>query len=144
MEKFNYIKSIFYLDSRIAKSLDTMDEKLGNKPSYSLIVSFIKERNEKDLFTIQHDIEKEYLFPKSQTSDLLKRLEKEGYIYKKIDELDTRKKKLYLTKKGEDLYIQNEKNIKRIEKKILNKFSKEEKRIFRYLLIRAMYEIKED
>lgn len=66
---------------------------------------------------------------------MLKRLEKTGFIEKKHDEKDLRISRVYLTDKGTEAYYKVDKTLKQIENECFLNFSKEEKVIFRRLLM---------
>jgi len=66
---------------------------------------------------------------------MIKRMEKSGLIERKIDEIDQRKYKVYLTLKGREKFAQVRKIIDRIDHESFSNFSEEEKIIMRRLLI---------
>ena len=75
--------------------------------------------------------------PPSITS-MIKKMEKEGYIARKVDEKDQRVMRLTLTEKGESVIDYVIRTSEELEKKVFKGMSAEEKMLFRRLLLQIM------
>ena len=96
------------------------------------IISFIDEHSNCDVY--QKDIESAFAISRSTVTNILKLMEKKGYILRESVDCDARLKKLILTEKG----IQTSKVLKKAVDENENQFSKifdkKEQETFLFLL----------
>ncbi len=85
-----------FLNTSINK---TLEEATGKN---SWIIAFLAEHQEQDIF--QKDIERIFSLRRSTVSNILKLMEKKGYIRREPVEYDARLKRLALTKQAMDIY----------------------------------------
>lgn len=101
------------------------------------IIGFIDEHSDCDIY--QKDIESAFAISKSTVTNILKLMEKKGYIIRESVDCDARLKKLILTEKG----IQTSKVLKTVidenEKQFSKIFDKEEEETFLVLLKKLKY-----
>lgn len=77
-------------------------------------------------------------------SMLVQKLEQEGIIVRKSDDLDMRLTHVYLTEKGWDVYKEMYKEIRSVENDAFDSFTEDEREEFRRLILRAFYTIHAD
>ncbi len=90
------------------------------------IISYLSCNSDKDIF--QRDIESTFAISRSTVTNILKTMEKNGYITRESVDSDARLKKLSLTQKGRETDALIKKAIERNEK-TLNSLLTEEERI---------------
>lgn len=92
------------------------------------IVRYLYENIDKKIF--QKDIEKEFSINRSTVTNILKLMEKKGYIVRKCVENDARLKKLELTEKGIQLYKDISSTIDILDKETLKGIDENDLKIF--------------
>lgn len=86
----------------------------------------------------QEELSKELNIDKSNTARALKKLEDEGYLYRKEDPKDTRKKRIYVTNKSLEFEEEFHQIFKELNKILTKNFSEVEKEMARNLLYRML------
>lgn len=92
------------------------------------IVRYLYENIDKKIF--QKDIEKEFSINRSTVTNILKLMEKKGYIVRKCVENDARLKKLELTEKGIQLHKDISSTIDILDKETLKDIDENDLKIF--------------
>ena len=98
-------------------------------------IGFISRRNSEGVETYQKDVESEFKISRSTATGLLQNMEKLGYLYREVSELDSRLKRIVLTEKSIELNKKVLNTFDLIEKQLLTGFSEEEKKqLINYLI----------
>lgn len=107
---------------------------LGKHPSPTQmrIIQYIIEHKNEDIF--QKDLENYLNMSRSTISNVLDTMEKKDIIERISDEVDTRTKKIKMTKKIFDLFDETKKEIKTIENKMINNISNKDMETFKKVL----------
>lgn len=92
------------------------------------IIGFIYDSGKKDVF--QKDVEAEFEINRSTGTNILKLMEKKGYIERVSVKKDARLKKLVLTEKGIELHETMRRTIDRLEERTVEGISPEEMTVF--------------
>ncbi len=135
---------LHYLSRYIHKRLEEYDKENGISTIDCMIVDFICHRKDKNLETIQKDIEDEFYIGKAVTSDLLSSLEKKGYIERVVDPKDQRKKILLVTKKGHEFNDFNLEKVKKFDNQLTDKLKKKDREALFKLLDELILKVKEE
>ena len=98
------------------------DEQASDKNS--LIIGFIADKGSTPVF--QRDIEEAFMLRRSTVSNMIKLMEKKGYITRESVSYDARLKKLVLTEKAKELNRQILDLLKENEQRIKKNISDEE------------------
>ena len=93
------------------------------------VLSFLSHREKEGKVTLIRDVEQELHIAKSVTSNLIKRMEKNGFIYLKASPTDKRAKYVYLTDSVKD----------KLDQKMMAGVSEEELAIF-FKVMHQFYE----
>ena len=86
----------------------------------------------------QKDIEKDLYLKNSTVTEILKRLENNGFLYRTASEKDGRYKKIVLTEKGKNIYDEMHKKALIFETKFTQGMTKGESEILFELLQKVM------
>lgn len=78
---------------------------------------------------------------KANTARALKKLEEEGYIYRKVDPLDARKKLVYVTEKSRSIEKEFHQVFRNLNHILAQDFTPEEREVIRKLLYRMLENI---
>ena len=89
---------------------------------------FLRDHQEEDIY--QKDLEKELNIRRSTATEILKVLERDGYIERHSVETDKRLKKLVLTQKAMELEDRMHSDINRIEEILSSGISEEDLEVF--------------
>lgn len=92
------------------------------------IIRYLYENREKEIF--QKDIEKNFSVGRSTITNIIKLMEKRGYLCREAVEKDARLKKVLLTEKGIQAHETIEALIDRMNERTLDGISDEELRVF--------------
>ena len=126
------------IQSLIRKSIHDSETFKTNQELTNVIgwtIGYISRRNVDGMETYQKDVEKEFKISRSTATGLLQNMEKLGYIYREVSEIDSRLKRIVLTKKSIELHKKVILTFNEIENKLLAGFSEEEKKmLFAFLL----------
>ena len=107
---------------------ETKDKELLLSPIQIRIIKFILNNSNKEVF--QRDIENKFEIRRSTTTGILNTMEKNNLIKREISKLDKRQNKIVLTSYGKELFLKIERDISKLENRIVNNISKEELNIF--------------
>ena len=126
------------IQSIIRKNIHNSEVFKNNEELTNVIgwtIGFISRRNTKGIETYQKDIEKEFQISRSTATGLLQNMEKLGYLYREVSDVDMRLKKIVLTEKSIELHKKVINTFEEIEGRLLSGFSEEEhKMLFDFLL----------
>ena len=126
------------IQSLIRKSIHNSETFKNNEELTNVIgwtIGYISRRNLDGLETYQKDVEKEFKISRSTATGLLQNMEKLGYIYREVSEVDSRLKRIVLTEKSIELHKRVILTFDSIESKLLTGFSEKEKEtLFGFLL----------
>ena len=126
------------IQSLIRKSIHNSETFKNNEELTNVIgwtIGYISRRNIDGIETYQKDVEKEFKISRSTATGLLQNMEKLGYIYREVSEVDSRLKRIVLTEKSIELHKRVILTFDSIESKLLNGFSEKEKEtLFGFLL----------
>lgn len=135
---------LHYISRHMNKELLAYDKEHNISSKDCMIVDFVFKRKEQGLDTIQKDIEDEFYIGKAVASDLLTSLEKKGYIERKVDINDQRKKILLVTKQGLEFNEFNLEKIKRFDNQLTDKLKKKDRETLFKLLDELILKVKEE
>ena len=126
------------IQSLIRKSIHNSETFKNNEELTNVIgwtIGYISRRNLDGIETYQKDVEKEFKISRSTATGLLQNMEKLGYIYREVSEVDSRLKRIVLTEKSIELHKRVILTFDSIESKLLTGFSEKEKEtLFGFLL----------
>ena len=91
---------------------------------------FLSQQEEKGAVTLIRDIEQELHISKSVTSNLIKRMEKNGFIYLEASPTDKRAKYVYLTENVRAYLDETKQFFEEIDQALVAGVSEEEKAVF--------------
>lgn len=129
------IKKIHSLIRKTIHNSETFksNEELTNVIGWT--IGYISRRNVSGLETYQKDVEAEFNISRSTATGLLQNMEKLGYLYREVSEIDSRLKRIVLTEKSIELHKKVILTFDSIESNLLKGFTEEEKeQLFSYLL----------
>ena len=135
------------IQSLIRKSIHNSETFKTNEELTNVIgwtIGFISRRNLEGIETYQKDVEKEFKISRSTATGLLQNMEKLGYIYREVSEIDSRLKRIVLTNKSIDLHKKVILTFDEIENKLLNGFNEEEKELLFTFLLRLEKNLEEE
>ena len=100
---------------------------------------FLSQQEEKGAVTLKRDIEQELHISKSVTSNLIKRMEKNGFIYLEPSPTDKRAKYVYLTENVRAYLDETKQFFEEIDQALVASVSEEEKAVF-FKVMHQFYE----
>lgn len=127
------------VQSLIRKSIHDSETFKSNEDLTNVIgwtIGYISRRNHDGIETYQKDIENEFKISRSTATGLLQNMEKLGYLYREVSEIDSRLKRIVLTEKSIELNKKVLNTFDEIEALLLKGFSEEEKKSLLEYLIR--------
>lgn len=113
MVNYQLLKELLDTKKNISSLLDDFFKDEFDSHLFAMILIYISENNQ---IVHQKDIEDEFKFKKSTTSDFLNFLEKEGYIVKLTSPNDSRYKEILLTNKAKERIPKYKELIKNVNK----------------------------
>lgn len=119
------------LDKMIMRSQITSIRKAGHEKlphMHGWIIGYLYENREKEI--CQKDLEAEFSIARSTVTNIVKQMEKNGYIIRIGVERDSRLKQLKLTQKGEECHKAVVDSFRRIEESICQGIVPEDLEIF--------------
>ena len=126
------------VQSLIRKAIHNSETFKSNEELTNVIgwtIGFISRRNCEGIETYQKDVEREFKISRSTATGLLQNMERLGYIYREVSEVDNRLKRIVLTEKSIELHKKVVLTFDDIESRLLTGFSEEEKEmLFGFLL----------
>ena len=134
------------IQSLIRKSIHNSETFKNNVELTNVIgwtIGYISRRNLDGLETYQKDVEKEFKISRSTATGLLQNMEKLGYIYREVSEVDSRLKRIVLTEKSIELHKRVILTFDNIESKLLTGFSDSEKEMLFGFLLRLEKNLEE-
>ena len=125
----NFLKRLSHADAK-ARGLDAPEDcsKRGCKATamHGMFIGYIFEKTKEGKDVYQKDLEREFSLRRSTATEILKLMEKNGFIEKKNVPNDARLKKLVLTEKALSEHANAVEGIKLMEQKITKGLSQEE------------------
>lgn len=125
------------IQSLIRKSIHDSETFKTNEDLTNVIgwtIGFISRRNAEGIETYQKDVEREFRISRSTASGLLQNMERLGYLYREVSDIDSRLKRIVLTNKSVELHKKVILTFDMVEERLLQGFSIEEKeQLFSYL-----------
>lgn len=103
------------------------------------VLSFLSHREKEGKVTLIRDVEQELHISKSVTSNLIKRMEKNGFIYLEPSPTDKRAKYVYLTDSVKDKLNDMKQFFEEVDQKMMAGVSEEELAIF-FRVMHQFYE----
>lgn len=82
----------------------------------------------------QEEISENVKIDKGTTARAIKKLEEEGYVYRKVDEKDKRANRIFLTKKAINIKEEFFSRMEKIEKRLHSEITKEEELLVKEIL----------
>lgn len=134
------------IQSLIRKSIHNSETFKNNEELTNVIgwtIGFVSRRNQEGIETYQKDVENEFKISRSTATGLLQNMEKLGYLYREVSQVDSRLKKIVLTEKSIDLHKKVILIFDKVENKLLNGFKEEEKEQLLSYLIRLERNLEE-
>ena len=119
------------VQSLIRKAVHNSETFKSNEDLTNVIgwtIGLISRRNSEGVETYQKDIEAEFKISRSTATGLLQNMEKLGYLYREVSEVDSRLKRIVLTEKSIELNKKVLNTFDQIENQLLTGFSDEEKK----------------
>lgn len=119
------------VQSLIRKAVHNSETFKSNEDLTNVIgwtIGLISRRNCEGVETYQKDIESEFKISRSTATGLLQNMEKLGYLYREVSEVDSRLKRIVLTEKSIELNKKVLNTFDQIENQLLTGFSDEEKK----------------
>ena len=110
-------------------------------PTQMRIMQYMMEHKNEDIY--QKDLENHLNMSRATISNVLDTMEKNDIIERFYDEVDTRAKKVKITKKIFDLFDETKKEIKTIENKMINNIPNKDMETFKKVLNQMENNLKE-
>ena len=135
------------IQSLIRKSIHNSETFKTNEELTNVIgwtIGYISRRNVEGIETYQKDVEKEFKISRSTATGLLQNMEKLGYIYREVSEIDSRLKRIVLTDKSIELHKKVILTFDKIENQLLMGFTENEKEILFTFLLRLEKNLEEE
>ena len=101
-------------------------------PTQIRIVDYIFKHGKENVY--QRDLEKELNLTRATLSGVLKTMEKNGIIKRKVNNNDARSKKIILNNKFEELFINSQHKLSEAENILTNNVTDQELKIFKEVL----------
>lgn len=123
------IKTLHHLISREIAAIFMKNGMDQVTVMHSWIIGYLCKNQNRDIF--QKDLETEFGITRSTVTNILKLMEKKGYIERVSVESDARLKKLILTEKAKEIQKKNRIDIyNNVEKKLTQEIDEEELEVF--------------
>ena len=108
-------------------------------PTQLQIIWYLIKKGEAGVY--QKELESLFSLKRATVSGVLQTMEKNGLIYRVIDENDTRTKKIYLQAKTKKLFLEGQEKLKQIEQQLIQNISKEEMKSFKKTLEKMIHNV---
>ena len=134
------------IQSLIRKSIHNSETFKNNEELTNVIgwtIGFVSRRNQEGIETYQKDVEKEFKISRSTATGLLQNMEKLGYLYREVSDVDSRLKRIVLTEKSIELHKKVVLTFDTVEHNLLKGFTDEEKNQLLSYLIRLEKNLEE-
>lgn len=111
-------------------------------PTQMQILGYIIDNENSEVY--QRDLEEKVDLRRSTISDVLRRMEKNGLITRKIDSDDTRSKKILLTDSAKKLFMEANNRMNDLEKIAVKNITEEELKIFNNVINKMIKNMNEE
>lgn len=144
MEDFKHVcYEIKTLDNMIVRAVMNISMRNGMDQvtvMHGHIIGYLYAHQDQDIY--QKDLEREFQITKSTVTNILKLMEKKGYIQRVSVEKDARLKKLVLTEKAKKIQHQNFIDIhSNLGRQITKDISEDEMAVFKRVLQKMKYNL---
>lgn len=95
---------------------------------YAVLGYLHENSDQKEIY--QRDLEAEFNTRRSTASEMLKTLEKKGYIQRETDPVDSRLKRIKTTDKAKKLYAVTRSNMEKLQEQLMDGISEKEMKQF--------------
>lgn len=110
-------RKINYVSHKIKHAIHSLDKQKELSPTHQRILGYLYHHDDK---VYQSDLESLFNIRRSSVSELIASLEQKQLVYRLVDEHDSRKKQLLLTKQGEEYAKQCTAFINAFEQRLAN------------------------
>lgn len=111
-------------------------------PTQMQILGYIIDNENSEVY--QRDLEEKVDLRRSTISDVLRRMEKNGLITRKIDSDDMRSKKILLTDSAKKLFMETNNRMNDLEKIAVKNITEEELKIFNNVINKMIKNMNEE
>jgi len=129
MKENQYAKEIFILSNKLKRLLDKKHSINGLYVGQARVLMYLYNNKENKIY--QKDIEKTFQIRGGSVTGLIDTLVSNEYIVRVESETDKRKRKIVLTKGGEELAVKSIETIRTVENGLQSSLTKEENEVFK-------------
>lgn len=129
MKENQYAKEIFILSNKLKRLLDKKHSINGLYVGQARVLMYLYNNKENKIY--QKDIEKTFQIRGGSVTGLIDTLVSNKYIVRVESETDKRKRKIVLTKGGEELAVKSIETIRTVENGLQSSLTKEENEVFK-------------
>lgn len=143
MHNYKVLYEIKTLEKLIVRNIMNEEEICSMKtptPTQVQIMEYILEHQNEEVY--QKDLEDILNLRRATVSGVLQTMEKHGLLDRQIAKNDARVKKIILSKKAEQLFLEKKKQFEKIEKALVQDISEKELRTFSNVLNKMMMNAK--
>ena len=143
MHDYKVLYEIKTLEKLIVRNIMNEEEICSMKtptPTQVQIMEYILEHQNEEVY--QKDLEDILNLRRATVSGVLQTMEKHGLLDRQIAKNDARVKKIILSKKAEQLFLEKKKQFEKIEKALVQDISEKELRTFSNVLNKMMLNAK--
>lgn len=143
MQDYKVLYKIKTLEKLIVRNIMNEEEICSMKtptPTQVQIMEYILEHQNEEVY--QKDLEDILNLRRATVSGVLQTMEKHGLLDRQIAKNDARVKKIILSKKAEQLFLEKKKQFEKIEKALVQDISEQELRTFSNVLNKMMMNAK--
>lgn len=143
MHDYKVLYEIKTLEKLIVRNIMNEEEICSMKtptPTQVQIMEYILEHQNEEVY--QKDLEDILNLRRATVSGVLQTMEKNGLLDRQIAKNDARVKKIILSKKAEQLFLEKKKQFEKIEKALVQDISEKELRTFSNVLNKMMLNAK--
>lgn len=143
MHNYKVLYEIKTLEKLIVRNIMNEEEICSMKtptPTQVQIMEYILEHQNEEVY--QKDLEDILNLRRATVSGVLQTMEKNGLLDRQIAKNDARVKKIILSKKAEQLFLEKKKQFEKIEKALVQDISEKELRTFSNVLNKMMLNAK--
>lgn len=129
MKENQYAKEIFILSNKLKRLLDKKHSINGLYVGQARVLVYLFNNKENKIY--QKDIENTFQIRGGTVTGLIDTLVNNKYIVRVESETDKRKRKIVLTKDGEELAVKSMETIRTVENGLQSALTKEENEVFK-------------
>ena len=129
MKENQYAKEIFILSNKLKRLLDKKHSINGLYVGQARVLVYLFNNKENKIY--QKDIENTFQIRGGTVTGLIDTLVNNKYIVRVESETDKRKRKIILTKDGEELAVKSMETIRTVENGLQSALTKEENEVFK-------------